>query len=385
VTATARDPRTASLPVPAAVRYPTFQCQTRIVAGLGSLATLDDELGRLGVRAVALIADRGLSDAGLVAAVAGQISSVPIASLALVDPNPDVAEVEAAAREPLAAGCDAVVVVGGGSALSAGKAVAIRLTNANPLGQYEGIGRLETRPAPTVAIPTTAGSGGEVSNALVLHEAGRARELVIRGPGYEPAVAILDATLLRGLPRAPLIYAGMDALTHALEAFWVHGRSSFTDANATAAADALLDELVGAVTAPTDAGLQRLLEASCAANLACGSSGLGLVHALSSAPSVPLPHGQQNAALLRHVARFNYAHLSARHQAYVDRLDDCYTALGLAPGFAAGEITPAQTLAMLEASRGHPFRLNNVRAATDTDVLEILRHAGAPTLEDQLP
>src|SRR5699024_5823252 len=161
--------------------------------------------------------------------------------------------------------------------------------------------RAEHPPVPTVAVPTTAGSGSEVSNALVLHELGQTREIVIRGDGYEPVAAVLDATVLRGLPRAPLVFAALDALTHALEALWSRGRSLFTDACALHSASEIIEVLPAAVSGQAngtnargenDETLQRLLEAASLANIACGNSGLALVHALSSSPAVDLPHGR---------------------------------------------------------------------------------------------
>jgi alcohol dehydrogenase class IV len=362
-----------------AITFATFLCTTKIIAGLGALSAIDSELHRIGLRRVAVVADRGISDIGLLAKVIAQVADDRIGRVTLIDPNPDIAAVDAASELVIQAGCDGVLAVGGGSALSAAKAVAIRMTNSRPFTDYEDKDRLESRPAPTLAVPTTAGSGGEVSNALVLHEGGRRRELVIRGAGYEPAVAILDATVLRDLPRAPMLDAAMDALSHALESLWAKGRSSFTVACAEAAAETIFDKLPSALKAPEDELLQQLLEASCLANLACGSSGLGLVHALSSSPAVRLSHGYQNAALLLHVAQFNVPALSDKHRTYVDRLGWLYDTLGLPGGFLPGEIGPSLTEAMLSASRGHPFRVNNARPSTDADVLGILRQAGALT------
>ena len=101
-----------------------------------------------------------------------------------------------------------------------GKATAIRLTNDGRIDIYQGVNQVPAPPVPTVAIPTTAGSGSEVSKVLVLHEPGRKDELVVRADGCEPRVAILDGTVLRRLPRDPLLHAGLDALSHAMEAQW---------------------------------------------------------------------------------------------------------------------------------------------------------------------
>lgn len=356
----------------------TFQVLTRIVSGLGSLRLLGDELASLHPNSVVIVADRGVHDVGLLDEIRRQAGQPQVGHLGLVDANPDVEAVERIVVDARRAGCDVVLAVGGGSGLCAAKAVAIRLTNDGPLTAYEGSGQMPVAPAPVVAVPTTAGSGSEVSNALVLHEADRDRELVIRGPGCEPRVAVLDGSVLRGLPRTPMLFAALDALTHALEALWVTRGSPYTEVNAVAAADTILTDLPGALEDPSDLDrLQRLLDASCQANLACGNTGLGLVHALSSAPTVPLPHGYQNGALLLHVARFNESHMAPQHRGLLDRVERMFEQIEFAGVFAPGEIDATRAEAMLTASRGHTFRRNNRRSTTDDDVRALLSAAGA--------
>ena len=338
-----------------------FAAPTRIVAGRGAVASvLETEVAAMGAGTVAVIADRGFAHAGLLEPI---VDGVPGARLcALIGEDPDVAECETAATAAREAGASAVLAIGGGSALCAAKAVAILLTNPGPLGDYEGVGRLESPPAPAIAVPTTAGSGSEVSNVVVLHDPGRERHLVIRGRGYEPRVAILDGELLRTLPRAPMIAAALDALSHALESGWARGGSSLTRALALAASATLRTALPRALAGDVDS-MQELIEASAIANLACGNSGLGLVHALSSAPSVHLPHGYQNGVLLPHVARFNGAG---------EELDGLYSEIGFEARFRPGELSARDLDAMVAAAMSNPFRANNVRESGEADLRAIL-------------
>ncbi|MFF4597457.1 iron-containing alcohol dehydrogenase family protein [Amycolatopsis sp. NPDC001319] len=365
---------------------PTFSVTTRVVSGLGSLALLPDELAALGARRVAVVADRGVIDAGLLATVLRPVDAGLIGVTVAIDPDPDVAEAERAAETARRHRCDSVVAVGGGSALGAAKAVAIRLTNDEPIDRYAGVGRVPLTPAPTLAVPTTAGSGSEVSQVLVLHEAGRPEELVVRSPGCEPRTALLDGTVLRGLPQAPMLYAGLDALSHGLEAQWARRGSSFTRALGIAAARDVLDLLASAVDGAAsgrnaeggnDDVLQSLLEAACAANMACGNSGLTLVHALSTAPSVHLPHGLQNGVLLPHVARFNSGFSPRAVTELVTELPRLYETVGFAERFSPGSVGRAEAEAMVTASTGHPFRANNVRESSDEQLLGLLAAAGA--------
>jgi len=340
-----------------------FAAPTRIVAGRGAVAAvLATEVAALGAT-VAVIADRGFANAGALEPI---VDGLPRAQLcALIGEDPDVAQCESAADAARDAGATAVLAIGGGSALCAAKAVAILLRNPGPLGDYEGVGRLPSPPAPSIAVPSTAGSGSEVSNVVVLHDPGRERHLVIRGRGYEPGVAILDGELLRTLPRAPMVAAALDALTHALESGWARGATSVTRALASAAGATLRRALPRALAGDVDA-MQELVEASAIANLACGNSGLGLVHALSSAPSVHLPHGYQNGVLLPHVARFNGAPAA---------LDELYAEIGFEARFRTGELSPADVDAMVAAAMSNPFRANNARDAGEGDLRAILASA----------
>ena len=356
-----------------------FSAPTTIVAGLGSLARAGELLRGLGDGRVAVVCDRGVAAAGLLEAVKAAAAGEPLFECALVDADPSFEVAADLIAEARAAGCERVVGVGGGSGLGAAKAVALGLANPEPLLELEGVGVASKPAAPCLAIPTTAGSGSEVSNAFVLKRAGGgAMQAIVRGPGYEPRVALLDGRVLRELPERPMLFAGLDALSHALEALWARGRSRFTDALARAAAAQILDALPVALKERRDPDLQTLIEASAMANLACGSAGLGLAHALSAASSVRLPHGYQNGVLLSHVAAFNRDQVDpVDRDDLLDRLPALYEAVGFEASFAAEELDAAAAEAMVAAALEHPFRANNARAADEGDLRALLRSAGA--------
>jgi alcohol dehydrogenase class IV len=354
-----------------------FSAPTRVIAGRGAVAErLGAEVAALGVEVVAVIADRGLAQAGVLAGIVPVVDGVQLHICALIGPDPDIAECELAAAAALEAGAGAVLAIGGGSALCAAKAVAIRLRHPAPLSLYEGSGRLPGPPAPSIAVPTTAGSGSEVSNVVVLHDPGRPRHLVIRGRGYEPLAALLDGELLATLPAAPMTAAALDALSHALESLWVRGSSRFTGALALAAAGQLRLALPRALGGDVDA-MQQLIEAAAMANLACGNSGLGLVHALSSAVDVHLPHGYQNGVLLPHVAGFNREFVADAVVAEIDALAGLYAEIGFEARFADGELSAEGAAAMVAAAMDNPFRANNRREAGEDELRDLLVAAAA--------
>jgi alcohol dehydrogenase class IV len=354
-----------------------FSAPTRVIAGLGAVDRLAGELQALGAGRVAVVCDEGVASAGLLEDVLAAAGTDALVTLPLVRPDPLVGDVEAAAAVARAEGCDAVVGLGGGSALALAKAVALLLRNDSPITSYAGWNKAPGAPAPVIALPTTAGSGSEVSNALVLHDPAQESIVVIRGHGYEPRVAILDGILLRTLPAGPLVDAALDALSHAVEALSVRGASIFTDALALAAADLLRDVLPRVLESRSDADLQTLLEASAMANLACGSSGLGLVHALSSATRLRVPHGRANGVLLPWVAAFNRDALRPQAVAEADRIVPLYEQIGFEPSFRPGELDAEAVASVIQVALASPLHLNNSRHATADELAGLLAGASA--------
>jgi alcohol dehydrogenase class IV len=351
-----------------------FSVPTQVVAGLGSASEAGDWLHALGARRIVAVVDEGVHRLGLADAAiksVGASGDLEICHLTLAPVDPTIESAEEAAVDARAAGADGVLIVGGGSALSLGKAVAVRLRNSATISAYAS-GPLEAEPAPSVAVPTTAGSGGEVSNALVLYDNTSEKNVGIRGRGMEPNVALLDATLLVGLPDIPMLDAAADALSHAFEALWARGASRFTDGLAHAAIQHIYRALPRAIRGRVPEDLQELLEASSMANFACGNAGLGLVHALSGAAAVKVAHGRQNSVLLPHVAAFNREVVSAQTRAEIDQLADLYESAGLSATWAANAPLPDDVdEVMIRAALASPFHRNN-RRESDADQLRTL-------------
>lgn len=201
--------------------------------------------------------------------------------------------------------------------------------------------------------------------------------MIVRALGSEPRVALLDGQLLVSAPRQALLDAGLDAVTHACESLWARNRCLITDALAEKALETFLDRFASALNDRDPHALQDVIEASSAANLACGNSGLALCHAMNTAPDVPLAHGYVNGCILLAVAAFNRPHMERRHQKLIDRLPKLYADIGCSGRFAKGECDKRNADLFVNASRDHPFRKNNIRDSTDDDCYNLLRQSGA--------
>ncbi|KAK3675204.1 hypothetical protein LTR37_021557 [Vermiconidia calcicola] len=195
--------------------------------------------------------------------------------------------------------------------------------------------------------------------------------------GSEPRVALLDGQLLVSSPRQPMLDAGLDAVTHACEALWARNRCLITDALAEKALETFLDRFPTAINDRDPEALQDIIEASSAANLACGNTGLALCHAMNTAPDVPLAHGYVNGCILQAVATFNRPRMDERHQKLIDRLPKMYEEIQCSGKFKEGECGGKNVELFVNASRDHPFRKNNVRESSDADCYDLLRQSGA--------
>lgn len=222
--------------------------------------------------------------------------------------GPCITDVCAAVAQLRESGCDGVIAFGGGSVLDAAKAVALLVTNPDStLAEMSETSVLQPR-LPLIAIPTTAGTGSETTNVTVIIDAVSGRKQVLAHASLMPDVAILDAALTEGVPSHVTAMTGIDALTHAIEAYSALNATPFTDSLAIGAIAMIGKSLPKAVGYGHDlAARESMLLASCMAGMAFSSAGLGLCHAMAHQPGAALhiPHGLANAMLLPTVMEFN--------------------------------------------------------------------------------
>ena len=293
---------------------PSFELATatRILFGAGTVREAPGAVRALGARRILLVTGANAARAEPLRAALGIDAAVfPVAG----EPTVELARAGAAA----AAGCDAVVALGGGSALDAGKAIAALGANGgDPLDYLEVIGRgrkLERPSLPFVAIPTTAGTGAEVTRNAVLASPEHGMKASLRSPLMLPALAIVDPDLLVGSPPAVLASSGLDALSQLIEPFLSARANPVTDALAREGIRRSARSLRRAVTVELDGPAREdLALASLLGGLCLANAGLGAVHGFA-APAGGMfaaPHGAVCAALLVPVMEVNLRALETR-------------------------------------------------------------------------
>ena len=293
-----------------------FATATRIVFGAGALRDVGDIARALGQRALVVTGRTSSRADGLVR----HLATAGVAAVTFpVSGEPTVAAVEAGVQRARDERCDLVISFGGGSALDAGKAIAGMMTNPGCLTDYlEVIGRGQslTQPgAPFIAIPTTAGTGTEVTRNAVLASPEHRFKVSLRSPHILARVALVDPELTHDLPPALTASTGLDALTQLIEPFVSHRANPLTDALCREGLHRAARSLRRAFTHGHDtAAREDMAVASLCGGFALANAGLGAVHGFAAplGGMFPAPHGAVCAALLPHVMDVNLRALRER-------------------------------------------------------------------------
>ena len=239
-----------------------------------------------------------------------------------VESNPRLSSAARLAARATDESIDVLVGFGGGSVLDAAKAAAMLARNPGDPRTYIGRNRFANSPLPFVAVPTTCGTGSEVTWVAVLSDPENATKVSIKGDAMFPNAAVVDADLLAGLPPHLVASTGLDALTHALEALTVNCSNPVSDALATEASLLLLQWLEVAVHEADGSARQHVARASTLAGMAFGNADVGAVHCLSESIGGihDLPHGLLNAVLLTPVLRAHGVAVQGPLAAFARRL-----------------------------------------------------------------
>jgi len=309
-----------------------------VIFGIGTLGEVGGAVRRVGGRRPMLVSDPGVLAAGWVERAMPHLADVSVSYRLWHDltPNPKDFEVQAAFESYLESGCDALLAIGGGSCIDVAKAVAILSGNGGHILDYEGIDRATAPIPPTVMVPTTGGSGSDVSQFCVVTDTARRIKATIGGRALVPEISITDPEVLTTMPSELTAHTGLDALSHAIESCVSEACDFLSKGHAVAAIEGIAEHLPVAVQDPHDlVAREGMARASLQAGLAFTNALLGATHAIAHqiGGALDLPHGLLNAILLPHVMRFNA-------ETHAERYVDVARALGVAtdrldPGIAA--------------------------------------------------
>src|SRR5436853_468659 len=292
------------------IEFFEFLLRPRVLYKAGLVNELGHEIERMGGKRAVVIADEGVVRAGLIdrvyAGLAGGIDVV--GTFADVPANSSVAVVEQGAAYARDLNADLLVAVGGGSPIDTAKCMRILLTEGGRLHDYEGYNLLDRPLTPMIAIPTTAGTGSEVTPFAVIRDEQAHLKMTFSSPFLAPDLAVLDPQMTRTLPRRLTAATGMDALTHAIESFVSSEANPISDSLGLYAIDMISNNLRAATHTGDDMEARgQMLVASCMAGMAFSSGFVGIIHAMAHAIGgvFEVHHGTANSILLPYGMQFN--------------------------------------------------------------------------------
>ena len=341
----------------------TYHLPTKIIFGQPAHEALKRELSGLNANKVLLLSDPGLAQLGLVDRISAQLKQAghAISLFTDVSSNPTTTEVAAGLSLARVQQTEVIIALGGGSAIDVAKAIAMLLANGGSYVNYQWEGKpITQRSRPLLAVPTTAGTGSEVSKVAVIVDPDNPFKKGVLSPLMFPRAAILDPELTRSLPPRLTAATGMDAFIHALEAFIGRRANPFTDQLALAALRTAWTALPQATANGEDlVARQAMMLAALWGGTAMDHAGLGLIHALSGPLTghLHLHHGLANALILPYVLRFNLPAISS------DRRRDLNTALDLPAD--VNDNTLIEQITRFVRRLGLPTRLNELDVSLD--------------------
>ena len=280
---------------------------TKVVFGEGAVRELPMEIKALGNRAI-LVTDQGVRAAGLVEQVQGIMGDALAGIFADVPQDSGMEVVDKGAELALAAGADVLVSLGGGSVIDTAKGMCIVMREGGSLRDFQGMQMLTRPQTPHIVIPTTAGTGSEVTSGAVILDKDQGQKIIIFEYFNTPRAALLDPRMTENLPPHLTASTGMDAMTHAVESYVAQGRNPISDSAALHAIKLIVKFLPICVEHGRDLAARGQMQiAALLAGWAFSNAMVGLAHAMAHSLGAVcrIPHGLANGILLPHVMRFN--------------------------------------------------------------------------------
>jgi len=370
-----------------------FHIPTRIFFGSGYISRLKEIVDESFKGAsLFLVTDTGIIEAGIVHKILNQFQEIQLFDE--VEQNPKHTTINKAGEIVRRNKPDLIIGLGGGSSIDAAKAISLLATNPGVIEDYEGKGKYKSPPLPVLAIPTTCGTGSEVTWVSVVTHTDRMFKMSIKGPHLFPAVAVIDPDLLVSLPPRLVASTGMDALTHAIEAYTVKAATFITDIFARESLRLIFQSLERAyrdIKGDKEAR-EKLMLASTLAGVAFGNSDVGASHCLAEAIGslYDTPHGVACSVFLHSVMEFNlptakkrYAEIArlagikeeeeeAAAWELIWKIKSLSTALSI-PSFKELGIEESRFLEIAQKSFENNSNPSNPREASAKDYLAILK------------
>jgi alcohol dehydrogenase class IV len=305
----------------------------RIELGEGAIANLADHVKTFGGKKPLIVSDAGISKVGILSQAVAPLedANLPYATYVDIEPNPTDISILQGVEVYQKEKCDGVIAVGGGSVMDAAKAIRLLTTHAPPLEQYyvdsDGVNKIRDDMPPLICVPTTSGTGSEVSQGAVITDTSlrttdrwRKRAIITR---FNMAnLALLDPVLTVKMPPTLTAATGMDAITHGIEAYVATKHHPIAEGVALQALKILGENIRTAYhNSENIVARGEMLLASCMAAFSF-QKGLGAVHSIAHQLSTdaPIPHGVANAILLPHVMEFNLPHVIEKYADVADAL-----------------------------------------------------------------
>lgn len=285
-----------------------FLTPTKVIFGLKTIGDVRMEIRALGGKRALIVTDEGIAQAGLLDRVKRALGDLCVGVFMEVPQDSGVHVINKAAEFARGLKVDSLVSLGGGSVIDTAKGLAILLKEGGRLEDYQGMQMLSRPQTPHICIPTTAGTGSEVTFAAVVKDHERDQKVILFDYHLAPNVAILDPQMVSGLPARISAFTGMDALTHAVEAIHALQREPITDALALHAIRLIMTHLFRCVQKGDDLVARGQMQiAATMAGMAFTNAMVGLVHAMAHSVGAKfgVPHGLANAILLPHCMLYN--------------------------------------------------------------------------------
>ncbi|OIN99229.1 MAG: alcohol dehydrogenase [Desulfovibrionaceae bacterium CG1_02_65_16] len=371
------------------------------VFGAGASELAGRYAQNLGARKVLLVSDEGVRAQSWFAAIADSIdaSGLGMELFDQVHANPRDTEVMHGAEVYRATGCDGIVAVGGGSPMDCAKGIGIVCTNDRHVLEFEGVDNVENPGPPLICVPTTAGSSADVSQFAIINDTTRKVKIAIVSKAMVPDVALIDPMLTLTMPPELTANTGVDALTHAIEAYVSNAHGPTTDLFAIEAARRVAVNLPRVMADPADKEARAgMMLGSMYAGLAFSNAILGAVHAMAHSLGglMDLPHGQCNAMLLDHVIAYNFdaaperyadiavalgaplrpdADNATRREAVLGAVRALKRAVGVTKGLASLGVRPEDLDGLTEFALHDPCMVTNPKPSTAEELRAVFHNA----------